>query len=120
MSTKSGVTLQNTKVNDSVELLSYIINQTPILRENIDLPVQGQSIKPIGKLIMDNPVYKNAFLNTVNLIGATVITRNNWESPWKRFTDKGVISYGSQVREIIVDIADVYDYNEMVDKPCKF
>lgn len=117
---KTSVTLKNTKVNDSTELLSYIINQTPVLRENIDLPVQGQSIKPIGKLIMDNPVYKNAFLNTVNIIGATVITRNNWESPWKRFTDKGVISYGSQVREIIVDIADVYDYNEMVDKPCKF
>ena len=117
---KTSVRLKNTKVNDSAELLSYIINQTPVLRENIDLPVQGQSIKPIGKLIMDNPVYKNAFLNTVNIIGATVITRNNWESPWKRFTDKGVISYGSQVREIIVDIADVYDYNEMVDKPCKF
>ena len=117
---KTSVTLKNTKANDSAELLSYIINQTPVLRENIDLPVQGQSIKPIGKLIMDNPVYKNAFLNTVNIIGATVITRNNWESPWKRFTDKGVISYGSQVREIIVDIADVYDYNEMVDKPCKF
>lgn len=120
MSTKSGVTLKNTSVNDSVELLSYIINQTPILRENIDLPVQGQSIKPIGKLIMDNQAYKNAFLNTVNIIGLTVITRNHWENPWKTFTDKGELTYGQHVREIIVDIANVYDYNEMADKPCKF
>lgn len=33
----------------SAELLSYIINVTPELKENIDLPVQGESIQPIGK-----------------------------------------------------------------------
>jgi hypothetical protein len=114
------VSKENLKVADSVELLSYIINQTPVLRDNLDLPVQGESIRPIGKIIMDNPVYKNAFLNTVNIIGLTVITRNHWENPWKKFTDKGRLSYGQQVREIIVDIANVYDYNEMVDKPHDF
>ena len=110
----------NLNVTNSAELLSYIINQTPELRENIDLPVQGQSIKPIGKLIMGNPVYKNAFLNTVNLIGLTVITRNNWENPWQEFTDKGTLSYGQQVREIIVDIANVYDYNQGLDHEADF
>ena len=40
------------KAKNSAELLSYIINVTPELRENIDLPVQGQSIAPIGKIIM--------------------------------------------------------------------
>ena len=107
----------NLNVTNSAELLSYIINVTPELRENIDLPVQGESIKPIGKLIMSNPAYKNAFLNTINLIGLTVITRNHWENPWKTFTDKGVLTYGMQVREVITDIANVYDYNEYVDKP---
>ena len=107
----------NLNVTNSAELLSYVINQTPILRENIDLPVQGESIKPIGKIIMSNPAYKNAFLNTINLIGLTVITRNHWENPWKAFTDKGTLTYGQQVREIIVDIANIYDYNEMVNKP---
>ena len=63
-------------VKTSAELLSYIINSTPELRENIDLPVQGESIAPIGKLIMNNPVYKNAFLNTVNIIAVTVIKKN--------------------------------------------
>lgn len=110
----------NLNVTNSAELLSYIINQTPELRENIDLPVQGQDIKPIGKIIMSNPAYKNAFLNTINLIGLTVITRNRWENPWKSFTDKGTLTYGQQVREIIVDIANVYDYNEYVDRPADF
>ena len=115
-----GVTQKNVSVKDSAELLSYVINQTPVLKENLDLPVQGQSIKPIGKLIMDNPVYKNAFLNTMNIIGVTVLTRNHWENPWKKFTDKGRLSYGQQVREIIVDIANVYDYNNFVNRPHDF
>ena len=110
MATK--ITQNNVKAGNSAELLSYIINQSPVLRENIDLPVQGQSIAPIGKLIMNNQRYKNAFLNVVNLIGLTVITRNNWDEPWIDFTMKGTLSWGQQVREIICDIANVYDYNQ--------
>ena len=101
----------NLRVNDSVELLSYIINQDPVLSENIDLPIQGQSIAPIGKIIVDNQRYKNAFLNVVNIIGRTVITRNSWRNPWESFANKGFLSYGQQVRELICDIANVYDYN---------
>lgn len=114
------VSRDNLKVSNSLELLSYIINQTPELRGEIDLPVQGQSIAPIGKIIMGNPVYKNAFLNTINLIGKTVITRNHWENPWRKFTDKGTITYGQQVREIIVDIANIYDYNTFANRPHDF
>ena len=117
---KKSISKGNLNVTNSAELLSYVINETPILRENIDLPVQGQKINGIGKLIMKNVVYKNAFLNTLNIIGLTVITRNHWENPWKRFTDKGEITYGQQVREVITDIANVYDYNQMVDRPEDF
>ena len=117
---KKSVSQGNLNVTNSAELLSYVINQTPELRENLKLPVQGESIKGIGKIIMKNPVYKNAFLNTMNLIGLTVITRNHWENPWKKFTDKGELSWGQQVREIIVDIANVYDYNEYVNRPHDF
>ena len=119
MATKK-VAEKNLNVRTSAELLSYIINQTPELRENIKLPVQGESINGIGKLIMKNVVYKNAFLNTVNLIGLTVITRNHWENPWKKFTDKGELSWGQQIREVITDIANVYDYNEYVNRPHDF
>ena len=56
------------KAENSAELLSYIINVTPELRDNIDLPVQGQSIEPIGKIIINNQRYRNAFINTINMI----------------------------------------------------
>ena len=46
------------KVKNDSELLSYMINISPELREEIDLPVQGQSLVPIGKLILSNERYK--------------------------------------------------------------
>ena len=76
------------KVNNDSELLSFIINTTPELASNIDLPVQGESIAPIGKLIMSNERYKNAFINTINLIELTVIDRNYWENPWEVFANR--------------------------------
>ena len=96
--------------SSSAELLSYIINVTPELRGEIDLPVQGQSIKPIGQIIINNQRYKNAFINTVNLIGLTVIKRNGWDNPWD-FTKRGTLRFGQQIREIVNDLCNVYDYN---------
>lgn len=108
------------KAQSDSELLSFIINTTPELASEIDLPVQGQSIKPIGKIIINNQRYKNAFLNTVNLIGLTVISRNYWEDPWEYFTEKGILNFGDSVRELAVDIADVFDYNEYVNNETHF
>ena len=107
------------KAKNSAELLSYIINVTPELRENIDLPVQGQSIAPIGKIIMNNERYRNAFINTVNLIGLTVIKRNGWDNPWD-FTKRGTLRFGQQIREIINDLCNVYDYNENFSNKQRF
>ena len=107
------------KAANDAELLSYIINVTPELRENIDLPRQGESIKEIGKLIIDNQRYRNAFINTINLIGLTVIKRNGWRDPWD-FTERGFLRYGQQIREIIVDLVNVYDYNEEFGNKTKF
>ena len=104
---------------NSAELLSYIINVTPELRDEIDLPVQGQSILPIGKIIVNNERYKNAFINTVNLIGLTVIKRNGWDNPWD-FTKRGTLRFGQQVREIIQDLAEVFDYNTYANDVTKF
>ena len=99
------------KVTSDSELLSYIINVTPELTGEIDLPVQGQDIKEIGKIIINNERYRNAFINTVNLIGLTVIKRNGWENPWE-FTKRGVLRFGQHVRELVLDLCNVYDYNE--------
>ena len=76
------------KVTTDSELLSYIINSNPVLSSEIDLPVQGQSIKPIGELISSDERYRNAFINTVNLIGLTLIKRNAWDNPWEDFTNQ--------------------------------
>lgn len=105
---------------DSAELLSYILNYDPALREEIELPVQGESIIPIGKIILSNQRYKNAFLNTINLIALTVISKNDFNDPWEAFTEKGVINFGQSVREIAVDIADVYDYNTYCENATHF
>lgn len=99
------------KVTNNSELLSFIINSDPVLSSEIDLPVQGESIAPIGKIIVNNERYKNAFINTINLIGLTIIDRNYWENPWEVFANRGTLPYGQTVRELIVDIANVYDYN---------
>ena len=98
------------KATSDSELLSYIINVTPELQSEIDLPVQGESIAPIGKIILNNQRYKNAFINTVNLIGLTIIKRNGWDNPWE-FTKRGTLRFGQQIRELVLDLCNVYDYN---------
>lgn len=98
------------KVTSDAELMSYIINQTPELSSEIDLPVQGQTLTKYGKLILSNQRFKNAFLNTINLIGLTIIDRNYWDNPWESFANRGTLSFGQSVRELMVDIANVYDY----------
>ena len=82
------------KVTSDSELLSFIINQTPELSSEIDLPVQGEGIQKYGKIIVNNERFKNAFLNTINLIGLTIIDRNYWENPWENFANRGTISFG--------------------------
>lgn len=106
-------------VTNGAELLSYIINQNPILSAEIDLPKQGESIRPIGELIMSNQRYKNAFINAINLVGLIVISRNGYEDPWY-FTEKGGLSFGESVAEMFVDMADVFDYNDSVNNPTGF
>lgn len=107
------------KATTDSELLSYIINVTPELQSEIDLPVQGESIAPIGKIIMNNQRYKNAFINTVNLIGLTVIKRNGWDNPWE-FTKRGTLRFGQQIRELVLDLCNVYDYNVNFSDKDKF
>lgn len=108
------------KATTNAEILSYLINQNPELAEEIDLPVQGKSTREIGKIIVDNQRYKNMILNTINLIGLTIIKENRWENPWKAMTDKGTLRYGQQIREIIQDLAKVNDFNANYDNKEKF
>lgn len=100
------------KASSNAEIISFFINSNPELQEEIDLPVQGQSTQEIGKIIVDNARYRNMFINTVNLIGLTIIRENRWDNPWDIFTNKGRLRFGQQIREIIMDLAKVHDFNE--------
>ena len=111
--------VRSLKVTNNEELLSFIINQTPELQE-LDLPVQGEGTKKYGELIMNEDRYKNAFINTINLIGLTLIKRNEWENPWESFTNRGTLKFGQQVREMIQDLAKVFDYNKEYNNKTKF
>ena len=111
---------QTMKATSNAEIISFFLNQHPELREEIDLPVQGQSTIEIGKMIVDNSRYKNMFINTINLIGLTIIKENRWQNPWQYFTDKGKLRFGQQIRELILDLAKVHDYNEFYEDKDKF
>lgn len=108
------------KATSNAEIISYFLNMNPELKEEIDLPVQGESTVEIGRLIVDNGRYKNAFINTINLIGLTIIKENRWKNPWQVFTDKGRLRFGQQIRELILDLAKVHDYNEFYEYKDKF
>ena len=111
---------RNLSTRDSLELLSYVMNQNPILTETLELPSQGDSPAEYGKLILANERYKNAFVNTVNLIALTLIVDNDWENPWEEFTEQGRISYGMTVREMFIDLPEAEDYNEYMLNPTHF
>lgn len=119
MSAKSKTTLKVNSNQADLELLSYIINVNPELKEDIGLPEQGANPQEIGRIIVNNERYKNAVLNTINVLALTVIDRNTWDDPWY-FTDRGTITFGQTVREIIVDLAKVFDYNENLNNTTRF
>lgn len=108
------------RVEDTLELASYIVNQNPELKAEVGLPTQGMSPADYGKLISKNDRYKNMFINTVNVIGLTLIKRNNWDNPWEVFANRGTLRYGQQIRELIQDLAKVNDYNANFDNNTKF
>lgn len=105
---------------DGSKLLNFMANTDPVLREAIDLPQQGADIPEIGKIIMSNTRYKNAFINAVNVIALTLIIDDAWANPWEDFTNQGQIRYGQSVREMILDLVDAEDYNENMNNPTHF
>ena len=108
------------KVEKTLDLASYIVNQNPELKAEIGLPTQGMEPAEYGKLISKNERYKNMFINTVNVIGLTLIKRNNWDNPWEIFANRGTLRRGQQIRELIQDLAKVHDYNKNYDNKAKF
>lgn len=71
----------------------------------------GQNLKEIGAIIMDNPALRNQFLDVlVNRIALVIIQSKMWDNPLRMFT-RGKLEYGETVEDIFVDLAQVFQYD---------
>lgn len=105
---------------DSEKLMKYIIQENPILKEGLSNEIQGQSVQKIGQLIMKSNRYRNAFINTINVLALTLIVDDEYANPWENFTEQGEINFGQTVREMIMDLVDAQDYNEHMNSATHF
>ncbi|MBO5921898.1 MAG: hypothetical protein J6Q48_05875 [Bacteroidaceae bacterium] len=74
----------------------------------------ADSVKEIGRIIMDFPALKNEFLTAlVNRIGRVLITSKMYENPWAVFK-RGTLEFGETVEEIFVNIAKPFEFDPAV------
>lgn len=99
--------------NVAPEVLNAIRNSSDQNYKNY-VPVatdDGQNIKEIGAIIMDNPALRNQFLDVlVNRIALVIIQSKMWDNPLRMFT-RGKLEYGETVEDIFVDLANVFQYD---------
>lgn len=69
------------------------------------------SIREIGKIIMESPDLRNQFVQTlVNRIGKVMVTSKLYDNPWAVFK-KGILEYGEVIENIFVEIAKPFSFN---------
>lgn len=100
------------KTKNSKTLADYIIQENPILSQELKNQIQGKSLRQIGDIIVSSDRYRNAFLDTVNLIAVTIIADDEAVNQWENFTEQGEIRFGQTIREMILDLVEAQDYNE--------
>lgn len=70
-----------------------------------------ESIREIGKIIMDSPDLRNQFIQTlVNRIGKVIVTSKLYDNPWAVFK-KGVLDYGEIIENIFIELAKPFTFN---------
>lgn len=106
-------TIKRAVTNVSSEVLNAIRNAADQNYKNY-VPVatdNGDNIKEIGAIIMDNPALRNQYLDIlVNRIAKVIIQSKMWDNPLRMFT-KGKLEYGETVEDIFVDLAKVFQYD---------
>lgn len=74
----------------------------------------ADSIREIGKVIMQFPALQNEFLSAlVNRIGRVMITSKMYSNPWAMFK-KGLLEFGETIEEIFVNIAKPFQFDPAV------
>lgn len=80
-------------------------------KDYVPILLDGDDIKKIGNILMDNVTLKNEFLQTlVNRIGYVITTSKSYKNPLSIFK-KGKLDYGETVEEIFVNIAKPFHYD---------
>lgn len=73
-----------------------------------------ESIRTIGKVMMDYQPLKNEFLTAlVNRIGRVIVTSKMYSNPWAMFK-RGFLDYGETIEEIFVNIAEPHEFDQEV------
>ena len=112
MPTKPKIT---TNTNISADVVNAIKNSASNnYRENVPYATpDADSLRGIGAILMNNPALMNEFINTlVNRIAFARIASRMYTNPL-RTLKKGVIDTGETIEDIFVNIANVYQYEEV-------
>lgn len=106
-----------TFTNVSADTINAILNEGYSINYRDYVPVtatDADSIREIGKIIMDSPNLRNSFVtDLINRIILVIVTSKMYENPWARFK-KGKLEMGETVEEIFVNIARAELYNPAI------
>jgi len=103
-----------TVTNVSKDVINAILNEGWSVNYRDYVPItatDADSIRDIGKIIMDAPNLRNAFASDlINRIVLVIVTSKMYENPWARLK-KGKLDIGESVEEIFVNMAKAELYN---------
>ena len=109
--------------NVSKDVINGIINEGFSTNYKNYIPftaTDADSIRAIGKIIMDSPNLRNAFAtDLINRIILVTVTSKMYNNPWESLK-KGVLSLGETIDEIFVNIANAELYNPNISSETVF
>lgn len=109
--------------NVSKDVINGIINEGFSTNYKNYIPftaTDADSIRAIGKIIMDSPNLRNAFAtDLINRIILVTVTSKMYNNPWESIK-KGVLSLGETIEEIFVNIANAELYNPNISSETVF
>ena len=109
--------------NVSKDVINGIINEGFSTNYKNYIPftaTDADSIRAIGKIIMDSPNLRNAFAtDLINRIILVTVTSKMYTNPWENLK-KGVLTLGETIEEIFVNIANAELYNPNISSETVF
>lgn len=102
-----------TLTNSSVDVLNAIRNSATMNYKNY-VPIatpDADSIRTIGKIIMDYPELQNEYINAlISRIARVLVTSKLFDNPLRVFK-KGIVELGESIEEVFVEIKNANDFD---------